>query len=76
MFLRTLSVQWNFRQFETTEWLPATVPCGVHTDLLALRKIPDPSGTSVSVTANMPTGWTESQAHAAIRVYSLIDSYQ
>ena len=42
MFLQSLSGKWNFRQFETSEWLPATVPGGVHTDLLALGKIPDP----------------------------------
>jgi beta-mannosidase len=42
MFIQSLSGNWDFRQFETTEWLPATVPGGVHTDLLALGKIPDP----------------------------------
>ncbi|MFZ1770847.1 MAG: glycoside hydrolase family 2 protein [Caldilinea sp.] len=34
--------QWRFRQAGADEWLPATVPGGVHTDLLALGKIPDP----------------------------------
>jgi beta-mannosidase len=38
----TLSGEWQFRQCGTKEWLPATVPGGVHTDLLALGKIPDP----------------------------------
>src|SRR6266496_569366 len=33
---------WQFRQCGTEEWLPATVPGGVHTDLLSLNKIPDP----------------------------------
>ena len=42
MFLQSLSGKWNFRQFETSEWLPTTVPGGVYTDLLALGKIPDP----------------------------------
>jgi len=45
-----LSGAWQFRQAGTNdsspnplrEWLPATVPGGVHTDLLALGKIPDP----------------------------------
>ena len=32
----------NFANVEQSEWLPATVPGGVHTDLLALGKIPDP----------------------------------
>ena len=38
----TLSGTWQFRQAGTEDWLPATVPGGVHTDLLALGKIPDP----------------------------------
>lgn len=38
----TLSGIWQFRQAGTEDWLPATVPGGVHTDLLALGKIPDP----------------------------------
>src|SRR5512138_1267692 len=37
-----LNGEWQFRQCGTEEWLPATVPGGVHTDLLALGKIPDP----------------------------------
>ncbi|GAB4489372.1 MAG: glycoside hydrolase family 2 TIM barrel-domain containing protein [Anaerolineales bacterium] len=37
-----LSGGWQFRQARTEAWLPATVPGGVHTDLLALGKIPDP----------------------------------
>ncbi len=39
---QTLSGKWQFRQVGTEDWLPATVPGGVHTDLLALGKIPDP----------------------------------
>lgn len=42
MHLQSLSGQWTFRQLNTNEWLPATVPGGVHTDLLTLGKIPDP----------------------------------
>jgi len=42
MHHQSLSGQWTFRQFNTDEWLNATVPGGVHTDLLALKKIPDP----------------------------------
>jgi beta-mannosidase len=38
----SLTGAWQFRQAGTDEWLPATVPGGVHTDLLALGKIPDP----------------------------------
>jgi len=39
---QSLNGEWQFRQFGTNEWSPATVPGGVHTDLLALGKIPDP----------------------------------
>jgi beta-mannosidase len=42
MQTQSLNGNWQFRQFGTDEWLPATVPGGVHTDLLALSKIPDP----------------------------------
>ena len=42
MQFQSLSGHWKFRQTNTEEWLPATVPGGVHTDLLALGKIPDP----------------------------------
>ncbi|MCS7038558.1 MAG: glycoside hydrolase family 2 protein, partial [Caldilineales bacterium] len=39
---QSLTGSWQFRQVGTEEWLPATVPGGVHTDLLALGRIPDP----------------------------------
>ena len=42
MHHHSLSGKWTFRQLGTNEWLPATFPGGVHTDLLALGKIPDP----------------------------------
>jgi beta-mannosidase len=42
MIHQSLSGQWTFRQAGSNEWQPATVPGGVHTDLLALGKIPDP----------------------------------
>ena len=37
-----LSSGWTFREADTGEWLPATVPGTVHTDLLANGKIEDP----------------------------------
>ena len=37
-----LSGAWEFHQVNSTDWLPATVPGGVHTDLMALGKIPNP----------------------------------
>lgn len=42
MKITTLSGNWQFRQSGAEDWLPATVPGGAHTDLLALGKIPDP----------------------------------
>ena len=42
MKTQSLAGQWQFRQAGQTEWLPAQVPGGVHTDLLAAGKIPDP----------------------------------
>ena len=42
MFKQTLSGTWKFRQLGNRAWLPAAVPGGVHTDLLALGSIPDP----------------------------------
>ena len=42
MIIQSLAGRWEFRQAGTQDWLPANVPGGVHTDLLALGKIPDP----------------------------------
>jgi beta-mannosidase len=42
MKTQSLNGEWQFRQVDSTEWLPAQVPGGVHTDLLALDLIPDP----------------------------------
>lgn len=42
MKIQSLAGSWLFRQAGTEEWLPATVPGGVHTDLRALNRIPDP----------------------------------
>ncbi len=39
---QSLNGMWKFRQSGTDEWLPASVPGGVHTDLMALGRIPDP----------------------------------
>lgn len=39
---RTLSGPWTFREVGTSEWLPATVPGTVHTDLMANGRISDP----------------------------------
>jgi beta-mannosidase len=38
----SLNSGWTFREAGKTEWLPATVPGCVHTDLLANKKIADP----------------------------------
>lgn len=39
---QSLNGPWEFRQAGGSEWLPAQVPGGVHTDLLTLGRIPDP----------------------------------
>jgi beta-mannosidase len=42
MLNQSLAGAWQFRQAGAQEWLPAQVPGGVHTDLLAVNRIPDP----------------------------------
>ena len=42
MVAKEISSDWTFRQADKDEWLPATVPGCVHTDLLANGKIEDP----------------------------------
>ncbi len=42
MHIQPLTGAWRFRKAGEDEWLPAQVPGGVHTDLLALGRIPDP----------------------------------
>lgn len=42
MKFQSLAGSWQFRRSDSEEWLSASVPGGVHTDLLALGRIPDP----------------------------------
>ncbi len=42
MKAQSLTENWNFRKTDEQDWFLATVPGGVHTDLLNLGKIPDP----------------------------------
>jgi len=42
MYKQSLAGAWQFCQVGTEEWLPGQVPGGVHTDLMALNRIPDP----------------------------------
>ncbi len=42
MKIQSLTGTWQFHQVGPDEWLPGQVPGGVHTDLLALGRIPDP----------------------------------
>ncbi len=42
MVVKVKPMQAQFREAGTTEWLPAQIPGGVHTDLMALGRIPDP----------------------------------
>lgn len=39
---QSLSGAWQIRQVGAAEWLPATVPGGVHTDLMAIGRLVDP----------------------------------
>ena len=42
MIHQSLGGRWQFRQAGSEEWMPAHVPGGVHTDLMAQGCIPDP----------------------------------
>jgi beta-mannosidase len=42
MWIQSLVGEWQFQQADSLEWLPATVPGCVHTDLMAINRIPDP----------------------------------
>ena len=42
MHIQPLTGAWSFRRVGTEEWMSASVPGGVHTDLLNPGKIPDP----------------------------------
>ncbi|NTW24387.1 MAG: glycoside hydrolase family 2 protein, partial [Lentimicrobium sp.] len=39
---KSINTNWQFRQSATNEWMPASVPGTVHTDLMAAGKIEDP----------------------------------
>jgi beta-mannosidase len=55
---QSLNSNWQFTESGKNEWLPATVPGTVHTDLLANGKIPDPYiGTNES-----KVQWVETKA--------------
>lgn len=42
MITQSLSGAWQMREVNSSRWLPATVPGGTYTDLLAAGQIPDP----------------------------------
>jgi beta-mannosidase len=42
MIKQSLSGAWQMREANTSKWIPATVPGGTYTDLLAAGEIPDP----------------------------------
>ena len=59
MKTQSLTGDWQFRQVGAAEWLPATVPAGVHTDLLAQSCIPDPLGDgSLLRLRSLTVAWT------------------
>lgn len=41
-YSREIAQNWTFKQADTDEWLPASIPGTVHTDLLINKKIEDP----------------------------------
>ena len=62
MRIQSLTGAWQFRQAGTEEWLPATVPGGVHTDLLA----PGASRTPLWATMrNASSGWPKPTGNTA-----------
>jgi beta-mannosidase len=42
MIIQSLSGVWQMRDTQNSKWLPATVPGGTYTDLIAAGQIPDP----------------------------------
>jgi beta-mannosidase len=42
MQIQPLTGKWQFHQAGVEEWSPAVVPGGIHTDLMAIGRIPDP----------------------------------
>ena len=42
MQIQPLTGKWQFQQVGAEEWLPANIPGGAHTDLMASARIPDP----------------------------------
>jgi len=42
MITQSISGAWQMRDTQSNKWLPATVPGGTYTDLLAAGQIPDP----------------------------------
>jgi beta-mannosidase len=59
VIIQTLAGAWKFRQAGVDEWLPAEVPGGAHTDLLAAGLIPDPfvGDNEVRVQWVAESGW-------------------
>jgi beta-mannosidase len=41
-FIRSLNTGWKFKEATSEQWLPANVPGTVHTDLMKVKRIPDP----------------------------------
>ena len=60
MHKQSLNGAWQFCQAGSDEWLPAVVPGGAHTDLLAAGRIPDPfeADNELSVQWVADADWT------------------
>lgn len=68
----SLNGQWQFRQANTSQnWLPATVPGTVHTDLFANGQIPDP----LIGCNNMQLGWVDSLDWEYCRSFTIPRSF-
>jgi beta-mannosidase len=67
MIPQLLTGDWQFRQAGSDIWLPAAVPGGIHTDLLALNMIPDPfvADNELRVTWVAESDWEYRRAFSA-----------
>ncbi len=67
---QNLNSNWQFTEAGKTDWLPATVPGTVHTDLLANGKIPDPYiGTNET-----KVQWVETKSWEYKRIFDADDA--
>jgi beta-mannosidase len=78
MQIQSLSGAWQFQQAGQAGWLPGQVPGGVHTDLMAAGRIPDPfvADNEKKVTWVAETDWTyrrSFEVNAALLQEAVVD---